>query len=117
MVTAKSAISHEEAAELATRLRRQGIEYSRIAAELNSRGYISPRTKAPIKEMAVRYMITAEAARDRQDAREEIEDKKIILTTGERTLRENIATLLAIKEFAPDMKLRLIQSLLQGEVK
>ena len=50
-------LSTDEAARQAATLRKQGIAFPKIAEHLAKLGYVSPKTKTPVKEQAVRNMV------------------------------------------------------------
>jgi len=47
-----------EATDLAVKMKADGHSYEQITEHLLSIGYVSPRTRRPIKSMMVRYMVT-----------------------------------------------------------
>lgn len=52
-------VSYDQALKQAVELKHQGLTYEKIAKHLKSIGFVSERTKKPLTQMAVRYMVTA----------------------------------------------------------
>lgn len=104
-------MSTQQATDQAAKLKKQGLTYQKIADHLKAAGYISPRTGQPVKQMAVRYMVTNAELKEKKEIREELEDEKIFVVSNERSFKENIQILLKVKDFSSEMKLRLIEAL------
>lgn len=115
-----SRVSYEEARQQAAQLRRTGSTYPEIAEHLAKIGYRSPKTRQPLKEMAVRLMVAdheraaaAEAAEREAAARDE---QPMLVSIDERAaverLREALRTLATLPMFSSDQRLTLIMAVL-----
>lgn len=112
-------LNHQDAAKQALQLRKQRVPFAKIVDHLKSAGYVSDRTGQPVKEMAIRYMVSKEEQRQKDEAKrdhkEEVEEIKVYVATAERTFKDNVRVLLSMKDFNADTKIKLIEALMVEE--
>lgn len=106
-------MTYQQAVDQATKLRTQGLTYKQIEDHLKAAGYVSARTKQPIKEMAIRYMVTKEEAEIKKAAKDEIQDEKPIhVTVGSQSVedfKKELRVLLSLEGISKDTKDKLLE--------
>ncbi len=96
-----------EAAEYATKLRKQGITYPEIAKTLEKMGYKSSRTKRPLTAMTVRHIVTELERADNKElakqsqfsgtpAQDRIDAAKLILKVKGLDIKKKLSIVEAI---------------------
>lgn len=110
-------VTYPDALKQAVQLRRQGATYPEIAEHLAKIGYRSPKTRAPLKEMAVRLMVTDYEKKEAAEREASgAEDRPMYVTTDERAeearLRERLRTLATLPLFTPEQRLTLVLAVL-----
>ena len=102
-------MTYQQAVDQSTKLRTQGLTYKQIEDHLKSVGYVSARTKQPIKEMAIRYMVTKEEKAVREEIRDE---RPILVSTASQTVedfKKELRVLLTLEGISKDTKDKLLE--------
>jgi len=117
-----SKLTPAQALDVAVNMKRQGIPYAKIADHLRAQGYLSDRTGRPIKEMAVRYMVTQHEKEDRDAAAEDkameqaASDPKI-LVTGDTSFKDSVKAIMQSPNFTAEFKAQIVTAMASGETK
>lgn len=107
-----STMTYEQACAQAKQLHGQGVPFKKIEEHLKTAGYLSERTKKPVKEMTVRQMVSKEHEKAKTEADLRFKEDRIMLSSNQLSLQDNIQVILGIREFDAPTKIRMIEALL-----